>query len=337
MRRRSIVRGLVGMRIAMAALLTLGLSFAATAGVVIDSIQPAAAQPSCPTLEPEGPVPFYVPVPGPSAGVDWSGCNLSGATIVGGTLTDANLSGADLSGTWLSGTDLSGASLSDANMTSAIVGGRCVPDEFSYGGADLEGADLTDANLTSSDLGGQYDYYGSEQCIESGADLNDITITGADLTDAELIGVTSGNITGQPASLPVQWLFDNGTLYGPGATCTQVTGKVTIKFKGCTWTIMNPVTSTPSASIPESRLAAGGNLKWKIAHPQTGGPRQTSVLSLASLSSPGQGICPSGFTEQDFSGILSAGFDAGDSVTAQLCQKTKTGSFELAPGTTAGL
>jgi uncharacterized protein YjbI with pentapeptide repeats len=337
MRIRSIVGGFAGMRIVMAGLLTLGLSIVATTGAVLDSSQPAAAQ-SCPTLEPEGPVPFYVPVPGPSAGVDWSGCDLSGATIVAGTLTDANLSGADLSGAWLSGTDLSGADLSDANMTSAWVGGRCAGGVYSYDGADLEGADLTDADLTSAHLGGEFQYYGSLNCIVYGAELNDVTITGADLSGANLIGlVASGDITGQPASLPVQWLLDNGILYGPGATCSKVTGKATIKFKDCAWTIMNPITSIPSASIPESGLGAGGTLKWQIAHPQTGGPRQTSVVSLASLSSPGQGVCPSGFTEQDFSGILSSGFDAGDAVTAQLCQKTKTGSFELAPGTTAGL
>jgi uncharacterized protein YjbI with pentapeptide repeats len=324
-----------GVEIAMAAVLTLGLSFVATAGVVIDSSQPAAAA-TCPTIEP-GPGGLLVPVPGPSAGVDWSGCNLSGATIVDGTLTDANLSGANLSDAWLSGADLSGANLSDANLSSAIVGGRCAAGVYFYDGADLEGADLTDANLSDADLGGEFSYYGTFNCVVYGAELTDITITGADLAGAELIGVISGNITGQPVSLPVQWLLDNGTLYGPSATCSQVTGKTTIKFKSCLWTIMNPITSTPSASIRESRLAAGGDLTWKIAHPQTGRARQTSVVSLASLSSPGQGICPSGFTEQDFSGILSAGFNAGDSVTAQLCQKTKTGSFELAPGTTAGL
>jgi len=336
MRRRSIVGGLDGVRIAAATLLTLGLSFAATAGVVIDSSQPAAAA-SCPTLEPQGPLGFPVPVPAPSAGVDWSGCDLSGAYIVSATLTDADLSGADLSGASLYGTDLSGANLSDANLASATVGGLC-DSVFSINGADLGGADLTDTNLTSSDLGGDYSYFGSQQCIAQGAELNDITISGADLSGAELIGVTSENITGQPASLPVHWLLDTGTLYGPGAICSQVTGKTKIKFQSCLWTIMNPLTSTPSASIHTSSLTVGRNLNWKIAHPQTGRARQTSVVSLASLSSPGQGICPSGFTEQDVSGILSAGFNAGDSVTAQLCQKTKGGgSFELAPGTTAGL
>ncbi len=123
MKNRSIVGGLVGMRIAMAALLTLGLTFAATAEVVIGSSQPAAAA-SCPTIE-SGPGGLPVPVPGPSAGVDWSGCNLSGAYITAGDLSDANLSGADLSGTQLWGTDLIDADLSDANLTSAWVGGRC--------------------------------------------------------------------------------------------------------------------------------------------------------------------------------------------------------------------
>ena len=336
MRSRSLVGGMDGARIAMAAVVTLGLSFVATAGVVIETSQTAAAA-TCPTLEPEGPVPFYVPVPGPTAGVDWSGCNLGGATIVEGTLTDANLSGANLSGAWLSGADLRGANLSDADLSGAIIGGRCAAGVYSFYGADLLGADLTDANLTSSDLGGEFSYYGTLHCIAYGAELTDTTITGANLARAELLGVVSGNITGQPVSLPVQWLLDNGTLYGPSATCTRVTGTTTIAFKSCLWTIRNTFTSTPSASLRESSLAAGGHLTWEVAHPQTGSARATSVVSLPSLSSPGRGICPSGFTEQDFSGILSAGFNAGDSVTAQLCRKTKTGPFELAPGTTAGL
>ena len=128
------------------------------------------------------------------------------------------------------GTDLSGANLSDADLTSATVGGRCDSD-FSINGADLYGANLTDTNLTSSDLGGVYSYIGSEQCIAQGAELSDITLSGADLSGAQLVGVTSGNITGQPVALPVHWLLDTGTLYGPGATCSQVTGKTRIKFQ----------------------------------------------------------------------------------------------------------
>lgn len=214
--------------------------------------------------------------------------------------------------------------------------GSFAPSEFSDPGADLSGANLTDANLTDANLGGEFVYSGFLYCVEVGAYLDGSTISGAEFSGANLIGVTSGSLIGQPASLPAHWLLDTGTLYGPGATCSQVTGKRTIKFQDCLWTIMNTVTSTPSASIRESSLAAGGTLKWKIA-PKTKPAKQTSVVSLASLSSPGQGVCPSGFTEQDFSGILSAGFQAGDSVTAQLCQNTKTRSFELAPGTKADL
>jgi len=336
MGRRSTVGGMDAARLAMAAVLTLGLSFIATAGVVIDSSQPAAAA-TCPTLE-TNPTPFSpVPVPGPSAGVDWSGCDLRGAYIVGGTLTDADLSDADLRGTAWYGTDLSGADLSDADLTGAWVGGRCVGGVYSFPGADLDGANLTDANLTSTDFGGEFIYSGSQQCIAYGAELDDMTITGAYMGGTDLIGATSGNVIGQPALLPVHWVLDAGTFYGPSATCSEVTGTNTIKFKDCLWTIMNPATSTPSASILKSSLAAGGELKWKIAHPQTGRPRRTSVVSLASLSSAGQGVCAVGFTEQDVSGILSAGFNVGDSVTAQLCQNTATRSFTLAPGTDAGI
>lgn len=335
MGRRSAAGGISGVRIAMAALVAVGLCAATTAGVVIDASPPAAAA-TCPTLVPQGPEGWPTPVPAPSAGVDWSGCDLRGAFIISATLTGADLRAADLHGAQLWGTDLSGADLGDADLGDATLGGRCDNGVFSIGGADLDGADLTDANLTSADLGGEFSYAGTQQCIEYGAQLDDSTITGADLAGAGLLGVTSAGLTGQPTSLPVHWLLDGGAFHGPGATCARVRGKATIEFKDCQWTILNPFTSTPSASARGSALTTGGNLIWKIAHPQTGRARQTSVVGPANLSSPGQGVCPAGSTEQDVSGILGTGFESGDSVTAQLCQQTKSGSFELAPGTTAG-
>ena len=336
MRRRSTRGAPGGLRAAVAALLVVGLSSVATAGVVVAASQPAAAA-TCPVLEPQGPEGWPTPVPAPSAGVDWSGCDLSGAYIISSTLTDADLSDADLSGAQLWGSDLSGADLRGTDFTGATLGGRCDNGSFSISGADLDGADLTDADLTSADLGGEFGYVGTQQCVVYGAELDDVTISGAVLSGADLLGVTSGGITGQPASLPVHWLLDSGTLSGPSATCARVTGKTTLRFRHCLWTIMDPVTSTPSVSLGESVLATGGTLSWRIVHPQSGGARQTSDDSSAALASPGQGVCPAGSTEEDVTGVLSAGFEAGDSLTAQLCRKTRSGSFTLAPGTTAGL
>lgn len=112
-----------------------------------------------------------------------------------GTVTPAPAPGVDWSGCDLAGANLSGADLS---------------------GANLSGANLQRANLTGSNL--------------SGADMRDSSIDNAELTDADLngtimqgiysvLGVTSGGITGIPASLPgVSWepthLID-GYLAGP--------------------------------------------------------------------------------------------------------------------------
>ncbi len=321
----------------MAVLVASGMSVLAASGTGIATGRPATAAATCPTVEPEGPENWPTPVPAPSAGVDWSGCDLSGAYIISADLSDADLRGTDLDNAQLWGSDLTDADLRGATLRGDDLGGRCDDGIFAIGGADLDGADLTDADLTSADLGGEYSYVGTQRCVESGADLDDITISGADLTDAGLLGVTSADISGEPASLPTHWILETGTLYGPGATCTRVTGKATLSFRDCLWTVMDPFTSTPSASLPAADLTAGGTLDWRIAHPQTGRPRQTSALTSVTSSSPGEGICPSGSTEQDVSGILSAGFDAGDSVTVQLCRRTRTGAFELGPGTTAGL
>jgi len=104
-------------------------------------------------------------------------------------LAGADLAGADLSGALLTGADLSGANLSDANLT----------------GANLSNADLADANLTGADL--------------TGANVGSADLAGVQLAGALMSGLSSGGVTGTPASLPANWQLVSryGYLIGPGA------------------------------------------------------------------------------------------------------------------------
>ena len=54
----------------------------------------------------------------------------------------------------------------------------------------------------------------------SGANLSGVALTGATLTGATLNNVSSGGITGTPASLPAPWKLVNGYLIGPAANLT---------------------------------------------------------------------------------------------------------------------
>jgi hypothetical protein len=87
-------------------------------------VAPAASAARCPTVDRvTGAV-----RPAPTAGVDWSGCNLKGA----------NLRGAHLRGAYLRGANLTRANLRRANLTRA----------------DLSGTDLTRARFTDATLTG---------------------------------------------------------------------------------------------------------------------------------------------------------------------------------------
>jgi len=178
-----------------------------------------------------------------------TGADLSGANLTAATVWSANLAGADVSGTvftsarfyrvasgqltgipadmpatWsvsdgyvvgptanLSNANLAGAAIGPADLQAAELGGANLT------GADLAGANLAQvtgiANLTSANL--------SDADLVT-ANLGDDTLTGADLADADLefallSGVTSGQITGTPASRPVNWGLAGGYLIGPQA------------------------------------------------------------------------------------------------------------------------
>ena len=84
-------------------------------------------------------------------------------------------------------------------------------------------ADFTNAIFTDADLNGDT----FTKAIFSGATFSGATfsgtilraadLAGAQLSGADLAGVSSGLVTGTPASLPVGWTFFNGYLIGAGA------------------------------------------------------------------------------------------------------------------------
>ena len=144
-------------------------------------------------------------------------------------LTGANLAGADLTGVTFTGR-LTHANLAGANLTNAIVspvtglnhvrsggivGDPAMPDEWEvhYGyifgpSVDLSKEDLSGLNLHGFNL--------------NHANLTGVNLTNTDLNNANLDGVVSGNIIGEPASLPSNFDLINGYLIGPGVTLSGV-------------------------------------------------------------------------------------------------------------------
>ncbi len=127
---------------------------------------------------------------------------ITGGFLIGPT---AFLELADLHGLDLSGADLGEANLAEANLTAADLDGANLASAQLFFG-DLSGANLTDANMSRSNL---------NQATVSGANLS-----GTSLSQATLIKISSGGITGKPASLPTDWALTNGYLIGPNDTLT---------------------------------------------------------------------------------------------------------------------
>ncbi len=80
-----------------------------------------------------------------------------------------------------------------------------------------------------------------------------------------------------------------------------------------------------------SALAGGGPVRW------TGGA--TTVTSITSTTSPGQGSCKTGATEEIATGTVTGGnaivTKVGDAVSVKVCVKAKNGKISIAPGTVA--
>ncbi|HEX9066104.1 MAG TPA: pentapeptide repeat-containing protein [Streptosporangiaceae bacterium] len=122
--------------------------------------------------------------------VDSSTGAVTPAPVPGQQWPGCDLTGADLAGADISSGNLNGATLTSANLT----------------GANLTGTDLMSADLTSADL--------------TNAKLMQAMLSGTVLAGATLTGVSSGYISGSPASLPASWVIARNYLVGPGANLT---------------------------------------------------------------------------------------------------------------------
>ena len=173
-------------------------------------------------------------------GADLAGANLSGADAYQGTFANANVTSANLTKVTLFKASMVGADLARANLTDAQV------ENCALAGSNLSAANFTGATISAVSSGG---ITGVPSVLPRGwslrdgfligfaADLTNADLTGADLTrtdlryatltgvklagtrlaGANLLGVTSGKVTGVPASLPAHWQLRRGFLIGPGA------------------------------------------------------------------------------------------------------------------------
>ena len=162
-------------------------------------------------------------------------------------------------------------------------------------------------------------------------------------SDTSLTAISPGE--GNPDTVGVQVITVGGTSPGTAADVfTYVNGGCTgvclssvlcAKVTGSATGTMTLSKCTPKTAGDKTATAAafGSTWTWKAS-------RQTTVASLDAPSSPGQGACGSGQTEEDVSGSVTGGTSTytavGDAVTAQICV-TASGQLSLVKGTTFGL
>jgi hypothetical protein len=147
----------------------------------------------------------------------------------------------------------------------------------------------------------------------------------------DTVGVRVVTVGGTSPDTPADvFTYANGGCTGvcvSSVQCAKVTGNATgtMAISKC----------KPKAAGYKSATATafGGTLTWKTSG-------RTTVASLDDTSSPGQGACPAGDTEEDVSGSVSGGTSTytatGDTVAAQLCV-SPSGKLSLVKGTTFGL
>ena len=190
------------------------------------------------------------------SGANLEGANLSGANLefadlkyanlYGANLEFANLSGADMRGEFFMGVDLRyanlrGAILRGALLESAILEYATLRDADLSGDfmftdlryADLRNADLRNANFEytvmedarfdDSDLtGARFGGANLEDTEFTDSNLSDVILTNtrlvdANLSGAEIPGIISGRISGNP-SLPPGYSMFNGYIIGPNVS-----------------------------------------------------------------------------------------------------------------------
>ncbi len=163
--------------------------------------------------------------------------------------------GIDLSNIDLSFIDLRGCDLiKDCNLTNTILTGIIVDEKTNFTGCILngvisgkinseEGLPILPLDINGNKLwdikqgyllgpGANIKDSSNENVDLSGEDLSNLTLIGANLIDiiitgcnvnnthfssASFAGITSGNVIGNPKSLPINWKLINGYFIGPGA------------------------------------------------------------------------------------------------------------------------
>jgi uncharacterized protein YjbI with pentapeptide repeats len=250
----------LGVGALVGALVAVGVAAAILAGTSSNSSSPGALTKKCQGQIVRG----YCVAPGSNlTGANLKGANLRGANFKGTTLVRTNLTFADLTGAQ-SGTIAGvpsglpaqwalrkgyligpGANLTGANLGGANLSG------LNLAGANLNGANLSNANLDQTNL---------SQATVVGANL-DTTI----LATAKVAGLSSGSLSGVPASLPDQWKVVGGYLVGPqanlkGASLASANlAGVNLADADLTWA---DLTSVRSGKITGSPSGLPGH--WKL-------------------------------------------------------------------------
>jgi hypothetical protein len=117
-------------------------------------------------------------------------------------------------------------------------------------------------------------------------------------------------------------------------TCKSMTGKITTTVTISKCNVPKGDAKTyAKASGKASALAVGGTLTWSSS-------KATTVIGKPTVTSPGQGRCASGSTEEDATGSVTGGTavvtKTGDTFAADVCISS-AGAITLVPGTTASL
>ncbi len=115
-------------------------------------------------------------------------------------------------------------------------------------------------------------------------------------------------------------------------TCSKLVGTATgtVTISKCTPLSKADKKLYKAATGSSATLASGGAITWSSSG-------NTTVLNKPAVSSPGQGGCKKGSTEEDATGAVTGGTatvtHAGDVVSGRVCLSS-TGALTLVKGTT---
>ncbi len=159
--------------------------------------------------------------------VDLSGGDLSGCRLASSDLSGANLSNTNWVNIDISGTNLRNANMSGVVSNGTITGGSTalLPTSYVVRSGYLFGPNV---NLSGKTLTG----FNMAALVLTNANLSSCNLTNATLTNASIAGVTfasatftgiiSGGVSGTPASLPTNYIINNGYILGPSVNVRGV-------------------------------------------------------------------------------------------------------------------